>query len=833
MTLTFRQQRQYPVLPPAPPKGPMPPQVSVIIPIARTNLVTNPSIEIDTTGYTASGGVVSRTALHQYHGTYSLAVSPGAGTTGGAYYAIALTAGNDYAFSCKFLGWPGLPYKVSVANTTPTDLAVYQFIGTGRWQWVWVYFTPTSSTTYRFYFTKNGSTSVSVFWIDGVQVEQINVNTDGETLSTYIDGDQPGLLIGQQPPAYLWNGTPHASTSQRSALTRAGGYLVNLQDAYNFLLTGIIGLGMAAPNNVSIPYTVLDGARYLRTTKPPRTFSLPGRFQADDDFTLKQGQSAMRAAFDRDLIPVQQPLVLQVQPLDDCGADSGDFAQIQCIYAGGLEGNDSSTPQEDAAPAFTMYLPYLIGGSGGAALSNQGSVTLNQIAHRDSQGNWDNVSNGVNSQVNTIAQTTDGSVYAGGVFTLANGVANTAAIAKWNGSAWSALGSGLNDVVYQIAPDASGNLYVGGAFLNAGGIGAADCIAKWNGSAWSALSTGANNTVTAVLVAPNGDVYIGGLFTLAGGVANTVRIAKWNGSAWSALSTGMNGTVFALAWGPDGNLYAGGAFTTAGGATVNYVAKWNGSAWSALAGGMDNNVSALAFGPDGRLYAGGSFTVAGGVTVNYVAVWNGAGWQPLGTGVNAAVKSLAFDASGMLWIGGAFTRANGLLVTGQGIVRWNGATFITADLLTPGAPVVYSIFPTLDGGVYIGFDTSGGAVPAGVTTVTNDSPGISWPTIVINGPTSGSSRIYQLINYTTGQAVYFNWTILAGETATIVTDPQRPSFTSSIFGDLSSTILPGSTLALFYLAPGDNTISFLAFDATVTQTIAWQKRYNGMADLVH
>ena len=84
------------------------------------------------------------------------------------------------------------------------------------------------------------------------------------------------------------------------------------------ITAGLIGLGMATPNNISIPYTVLDGARYLRTTKPPRTISLPGRFQADTLFDLATNQSAMRAALDRDLIPVQQPLILQIEPVESC-----------------------------------------------------------------------------------------------------------------------------------------------------------------------------------------------------------------------------------------------------------------------------------------------------------------------------------------------------------------------------------------------------------------------------------------------------------------------------------------------------------------------------------
>jgi hypothetical protein len=49
-------------------------------------------------------------------------------------------------------------------------------------------------------------------------------------------------------------------------------------------------------------------------------------------------------------------------------------------------------------------------------------------------------------------------------------VANTAYIAKWNGTTWSALGTGMNGTVSALAFDSSGNLYAGGEFATAGGL---------------------------------------------------------------------------------------------------------------------------------------------------------------------------------------------------------------------------------------------------------------------------------------------------------------------------------------------------------------------------
>src|SRR5690349_17376892 len=109
---------------PALPSGyPLPDQWSVIIPQARTNLVTNPSIETNTTGYTAVGGSIARSAAEQYHGAYSLQVTPTSATTDGAYFGtVSLVSGTTYAVSCKVKGRAGKPYRLSVRTTGGADL---------------------------------------------------------------------------------------------------------------------------------------------------------------------------------------------------------------------------------------------------------------------------------------------------------------------------------------------------------------------------------------------------------------------------------------------------------------------------------------------------------------------------------------------------------------------------------------------------------------------------------------------------------------------------------------------------------------------------------------
>src|SRR5690606_15498213 len=87
-------------------------------------------------------------------------------------------------------------------------------------------------------------------------------------------------------------------------------------------------------------------------------------------------------------------------------------------------------------------------------------------------------------------------------------------------------------------------LYAGGAFTLAGGV-AVSRIAKWDGAAWSDVGGGLNSTVNTLAVY-NGELYAGGLFTIAG-VASVNRVARWNGTTWSDVAAGVNNTVNAMA----------------------------------------------------------------------------------------------------------------------------------------------------------------------------------------------------------------------------------------------------------------------------------------------
>ncbi|HAS83233.1 MAG TPA: hypothetical protein DCS43_11320, partial [Verrucomicrobia bacterium] len=194
------------------------------------------------------------------------------------------------------------------------------------------------------------------------------------------------------------------------------------------------------------------------------------------------------------------------------------------------------------------------------------------------------------------------------------GLYSTNGVFAWNGTTWTNLGGVMSSNVNAVAHDGV-SLYAGGAFTVAGGV-AANYVATWNGTTWSGLGSGMNGAVNALLH-DGTHLYAGGAFTSAGGAAANY-VAMWNGTTWTNLGLGMTGSVNAFAY--DGtNLYAGGAFTNAGGATAKYVAMWDGTNWTGLGSGMNAAVNALVH--DGsKLVAGGLFTTADGLAASNVAM---------------------------------------------------------------------------------------------------------------------------------------------------------------------------------------------------------------------
>ena len=797
-------------------------QLAVVLPLARINLVTNPSFELSTSGWAALGGsAISRVTTQQYAGAAALQIV--AVVASGGYYGMSLTAGTPYALSCRVKGPAGGRIALQVKNATGINVFAESFlVCTGRWQRLELFYTPPTTATYLIAVVDKlqGST----FWLDAVQVESC---ADGVLeATTYLDGDQAGLTAAEIPPAYGWNGTPHASTSYRTCRTRAGGRMIRLS-SLGLLLSAIIGLGMGVPQNVGLSYALLDGGHDDYTRKPERQFTLLARAQALDADSLRVLRSTLAAALDRDASALDQQLRLLAWR-EACGEVQSELARIDCKYVSGMAGNTTAAPGEDLPLTFLQYLPYVLDDGEQAASLGVQTLLLNAngVLIRSPAGVWQAVGTGAASgNVYAIRQGNDGCYYIGGTFPSFNGLANTRAIVKYDpvSGAITALGTGattgsVNDI--QVAPN--GDIWAVGPFTDMGGVAAADNVARWDGSAWNAVGTPSAVIGAGAIQAafsPDGAFY----YATVGG--STVR--KWDGAAWSTVGTAggalITGNVIRM---PNGTILVTGTFLSMNGVSATYMAWLDSTGtWHALNGTIPGIPNTAAYDAAGTLYAGGA------TAPSNLWVYNGTNWAYLGTigTVATSLRSIAPTLGRGFYVSGNFVTANGVTLPDR-FGYWNGSALVGADVDLPGTPNIYAIRAFRDGSVALGYDTSGAATTAATTTVINTVPigpgaGRSYPTVVFGGPTSGAARLYQLVNVTTGRALYFNLTLNAGETAVLTLDPRQLSFVSSFQGDVMHTILSGSQEADFFLQPGPNVISCFAADASMTAVIRWRRAF--------
>ncbi|MBL9001892.1 MAG: hypothetical protein JNK25_12230 [Phycisphaerae bacterium] len=133
-----------------------------------------------------------------------------------------------------------------------------------------------------------------------------------------------------------------------------------------------------------------------------------------------------------------------------------------------------------------------------------------------------------------------------------SGTGDLRGIARWNGVNWLPLGGGLSGnsenggdggrgmAVY------NGSLYVGGVFSSAGGV-AASRVARWNGSAWTALGSGMEGTGYSDVRAFfgfRGELLVGGNFVTAGGQPSGF-FARWTttNTPWVAMAAPVDRVV--------------------------------------------------------------------------------------------------------------------------------------------------------------------------------------------------------------------------------------------------------------------------------------------------
>lgn len=255
--------------------------LQVVVAEGATNLVTNPSFEKDTDGWTAVGASTAlvQSVDYQRYGAYSLKVTPDTGVNDGVYFALTLSASTQYTATINVYGANGTPYQVYFWDVTAGAVlgSATTWTGAGAWSEQTVTATTGANTSIRLYIAKNNSADTTAFYVDGVQVEAKGYAT------TFCDGDQDGCE---------WTGAEHASTSTRDARSRAGGRVYNLGTA-NLTEAALMGAGMPPVRLLAQDQPLLPGALYQRTKVQPRIITVVFAVDGLDTSTYRSERTTL------------------------------------------------------------------------------------------------------------------------------------------------------------------------------------------------------------------------------------------------------------------------------------------------------------------------------------------------------------------------------------------------------------------------------------------------------------------------------------------------------------------------------------------------------------
>ncbi len=131
----------------------------------------------------------------------------------------------------------------------------------------------------------------------------------------------------------------------------------------------------------------------------------------------------------------------------------------------------------------------------------------------------------------------------------------------------------------------------------------------------------------------------------------------------------------------------------------------------------------------------------------------------------------------------------------------------------------------MDKTLYVGGDFVGTTYAASIGTLVNTGRAAVYPVLRLrNLHATGTARLYQLLNTTTGAGLYFNYIMLPGEQALLTLQPGQRSFQSSVRGNIFGVIIPGSNLATFNLLSGTNYISFFSDQDSLEASFFWQPK---------
>ena len=798
-------------------------EFSIIVPEYGMNKITNPVPYQSTTGFNYTNGTMSIDSTYTRRGPACLKMVPTSGQNSTIYFSpLSVTSGQPYTFSVDIKGYAGQAMRIMIQNGSGTMQAQKTFTATGNWQRVSVTLTSAgaTATNWRAVVQRDSVASTQPFWADGWQFENKAYAT------TFIYGDEKGL--GYIDREYYWAGSPFASASVRSANTRHGGKLVKINDYA--IINKVIGLGMGKFES-HVSELAMGGSVLQSTIRQPRPFSFLLTFKGNSQDAIYANRQVIIDAIrpDRD----NQPLILHYQGFDSSGNEVTQPIDIICKAEVSLQDTPNLPTRHTDLLSFTALDTTLDGAYyEGSYLLYSEELNTNYIVRQKPNGEWDTMGTGLQGGYAVVfAEAPNGDMYIGGSFTSAGGVANTSKLARWSKSAqsWqSVLSIPPNNDVMALKFDSNGDLYVGGMFTSIGGNSNAKYLAKITDLSGTPFifefGATVDDYVYAIEIDFNGIVYVGGRFKSIGGIS--VGGAAYYDTSWHTIPFPISATIRAIKTNYQGSKVVFGG--SIGGITSLNVVAWDGTSLIPLGTGLNNIVRDLMSYYGGNLIAVGQFTNVGGSKNKYIAHFNGSTWDslPFGSPDNAVysiTKRVSYRKNlNYFYICGAFTSVGNINLSDR-VAGFDQSSWKTIGIDLPGTGIIYCVYASSDGSLYISGDFSGTTMVDGITidnVINGSSAASAYPIIQIKGP----GTLLSIENKTTGKKIDFNnLTLQPNEYINLWLDPHNLKFESS-WEDRECVldyITAGSDISDFNLAPGINNISVYMPTGTTSATNAW------------
>jgi len=376
----------------------------VIVPEGTTNFALNPSAEIAGNFAALAGTTATRETTYQHYGLYAYRVQTNANNEGITLTLSALANTIHYVTMRASQTLPAA-WDWSLDDSTYTEPTLLEAID-GTWSLYGVEFPAAQANGSTTLYIRQKGAGSGDFWLDGIQVEEA-------LYTTYCDGTQEGCE---------WNGAEHASTSTRSADSRAGGVVLDLQDDYGFNISGVSGTGTAPQELFIDSYSQLPGGKLNARKVNSRVITLTGLITGTSETDFWQKKQDLRALFNPSAFPEdengEQPVRLRFE-----GATI--HKEIAVHYETGLETNitaDDPCAWEKVAVRFVADDPYWyeIGESAALLDTADSAATFRTVAARlRSTSQWSVLgppsASGTYTSVNAIAEDAT-YVYFGGDF---------------------------------------------------------------------------------------------------------------------------------------------------------------------------------------------------------------------------------------------------------------------------------------------------------------------------------------------------------------------------------------------------------------------------------